>query len=127
MSAPLSTDEWLIEKLLAHLRAEGYSLRIQRWYPARVRQLLNYCNRNGLSIETVRSGHVTQFLRGAISTIAETVQQVATVPEVATSIHRCHQYDAASCARFMAGPGPTTHRARRLSSRYRYGLRHMVA
>ena len=64
MSAPLSTDEMLIEKLLAHLRAEGYSLRIQRWYPARVRQLLDYCNRNGLSIESVRSGHVTRFLRG---------------------------------------------------------------
>ena len=64
MSAPLSTDEMLIEKLLAHLRAEGYSLRIQQWYPARVRQLLDYCNRNALSIETVRSGHVTRFLRG---------------------------------------------------------------
>lgn len=63
MSAPLSTDEVLIEKLLAHLKAEGYSLRIQRWYPARVRQLLDYCNRNGLSIETVRSRHVTRFLR----------------------------------------------------------------
>ncbi len=63
MSAPLSTDEVLIEKLLAHLRAEGYSPRIQRWYPARVRQLLGYCNRNGLSIETVCSAHVTRFLR----------------------------------------------------------------
>ncbi|MCY0858707.1 site-specific integrase [Cupriavidus sp. D39] len=64
MSAPSSTDEMLIQKLLAHLRDEGYSLRIQRWYPARVRQLLDYCNRNGLSIETVRSGQVTRFLRG---------------------------------------------------------------
>ncbi|KAI3608557.1 Integrase/recombinase, RitA (plasmid) [Cupriavidus necator H850] len=64
MSASLSTDELLIEKLQAHLRAEGYSLRIQRWYPARVRQLLDYCNRNGLSIEAVRSAHVTRFLRG---------------------------------------------------------------
>lgn len=63
MSAPLPTDEVLIEKLLAHLRAEGYSLRIQQWYPARVRQLLGYCKRNGLSIETVRSEHVTRFLR----------------------------------------------------------------
>ncbi|BFG80544.1 hypothetical protein PTKU46_85780 [Paraburkholderia terrae] len=52
MSAPLSTHDGLIEKLLAHLRAEGYSLRIQQWYPARVRQLLNYCDHNGLSIET---------------------------------------------------------------------------
>ncbi|SAL69284.1 site-specific integrase [Caballeronia humi] len=64
MSTPLLADERLIEKLLAHLRAEGYSLRIQRWYPARVRPFLNYCRRNGLSIETVVSGHVTQFLRG---------------------------------------------------------------
>ena len=64
MSTPLSTDEWLIEKLLAYLRAEGYSLRTQWWYRARVRQLLNYCNRNGLSIETVRSAHVARFLRG---------------------------------------------------------------
>ncbi|BAO92585.1 tyrosine-type recombinase/integrase [Caballeronia cordobensis] len=64
MFTPVLTDERLIEKLLAHLRAEGYSLRIQRWYPARVRQFLNYCHRNGLSIETVSSGHVTQFLRG---------------------------------------------------------------
>lgn len=63
MSAPLPTDEVLIEKLLAHLRAEGYSLRIQQWYPARVRQFLGYCKRNGLSIETVRSEHVTRFLR----------------------------------------------------------------
>ncbi|WP_157779608.1 hypothetical protein [Cupriavidus pauculus] len=61
MSASLSTDELLIENLQAHLRAEGYSLRIQRWYPARVRQLLDYCDRNGLSIEAVRSGHVTRF------------------------------------------------------------------
>jgi len=63
MSAQVSADEVLIGKLLAHLRAEGYSLRIQQWYPARVRQLLDYCNRNGLPIENVRSGHVRRFLR----------------------------------------------------------------
>jgi site-specific recombinase XerD len=62
MSAPSSTDD-LIEKLLAHLKAEGYSHRIQRWYPARVRQLLKYCNSNALEIEAVRSAHITQFLR----------------------------------------------------------------
>ncbi len=62
MSAPMSPDEVLIEKLLAHLKAEGYSLRIQQWYPARVRQLLDYCNGNGLPIEAVRSVHVTRFL-----------------------------------------------------------------
>jgi integrase/recombinase XerD len=63
MSASLSTDEMLIEKLLAHLRREGYSLRIQRWYPAHVRQLMDYCNCNGLLIETICSEHVTRFLR----------------------------------------------------------------
>jgi len=63
MSVALSPDEVLIEKLLAHLKEHGYSLRIQRWYPARVHQLLDYCNRNGLPIESVRSAHVTRFLR----------------------------------------------------------------
>ena len=63
MSAPSSNDELLIEKLLAHLKAEGYSLRIQQWYPARVRQLLEYCAGNALEIEAVRSVHITQFLR----------------------------------------------------------------
>lgn len=63
MSAPVSTDELLIEKLLAHLKAEGYSLRLQQWYPARVRHLLDYCKRNALAIEAIRSVHVTRFLR----------------------------------------------------------------
>jgi integrase/recombinase XerD len=62
MSAPSSNDD-LIETLLAHLRTERYSHRIQRWYPARARQLLEYCNRNALEIEAVRSVHITQFLR----------------------------------------------------------------
>ncbi|ABE36287.1 hypothetical protein Bxe_C0380 [Paraburkholderia xenovorans LB400] len=34
-------------------------------------------------------------LARAESALAETVQQVATVSEMATSIHRCHQYDDA--------------------------------
>ena len=55
MSASLSTDLVLIQKLLAHLKAEGYSQRIHRSYPARIRQLLDYCNRNRLPIETLRS------------------------------------------------------------------------
>jgi integrase/recombinase XerD len=63
MSVPLSTDEVLIEILLAHLKAEGYSRRIQQWYPARVRQLLDYCNENKQPIETLRSAHMTRFLR----------------------------------------------------------------
>lgn len=63
MSAPVSPDDVLIEKLLAHLKAEGYSLRIQQWYPARVRQLLVYCKSEALPIETVRSAQLTRFLR----------------------------------------------------------------
>jgi integrase/recombinase XerD len=62
MSTPTSTDDLLIKKLLAHLKAEGYSHRIQQWYPARVRRLLDYCNSNALEIEAVRSLHVTRFL-----------------------------------------------------------------
>jgi len=63
MSVPISIDEMLIEKLLAHMKAEGYSLWVQRWYPALVRHLLDYCNSNVLAIETIRSVHVTRFLR----------------------------------------------------------------
>jgi integrase/recombinase XerD len=63
MSASSSNDELLIERLLTHLKTEGYSLRIQQWYPARVRQLLEYCNSNALAIGAVRSVHLTQFLR----------------------------------------------------------------
>jgi len=63
MSALLSTEEVLIEKLLAHLRAEGYSLRVQRWYPAYVRQFLEYCDRNRVPIESAYSMHVTRFLQ----------------------------------------------------------------
>jgi integrase/recombinase XerD len=63
MSALSSNNELLIEKLLAHLKAEGYSRRVQQWYPARVRQLLEYCNSNALEIEAVRSVHIAQFLR----------------------------------------------------------------
>ena len=63
MSIPFSPDDALIEKLLAYLKAERYSQRIQRWYPDRARQLLDYCYRNELPIETLRSAHVTKFLR----------------------------------------------------------------
>ena len=58
-----SIDDLLIEKLRTHLKAEGYSRRVQRWYPARARHLLDYCGRKALAIEGVRSVHVTQFLR----------------------------------------------------------------
>lgn len=63
MSAPTSIDDLWIEKLRTHLKAEGYSLRIQRWYPARVRHLLDFCSSKALAIESVRSLHVAQFLR----------------------------------------------------------------
>jgi integrase/recombinase XerD len=63
MSALSSNGELLIEKLLTHLKAEGYSRWVQRWYPVRVRQLLEYCNSNALEIEAVRSVHIAQFLR----------------------------------------------------------------
>jgi integrase/recombinase XerD len=63
MSAQTSIDDLWIEKLRTHLRAEGYSLRIQQWYPARARHLLDYCSNKALAIESVRSLHVAQFLR----------------------------------------------------------------
>jgi site-specific recombinase XerD len=62
MSTPTSTDDLLLKKLLIHLKAEGYSHRVQQWYPNRVRDLLDYCNSNALEIESVRSVHVTRFL-----------------------------------------------------------------
>ena len=61
MSASTWIDE-LIEKLRTHLRAEEYSRRVQRWYPARARHFLEYCYAKALTIEDVRSVHVTQFL-----------------------------------------------------------------
>jgi len=63
MSTPTSIDDLLIEQLRAHLKAEGYSARVQRWYPARARHLLDYCHRKALAIHAVRSVHVRQFLR----------------------------------------------------------------
>ena len=63
MSTRTSIDDLLVEKLRTHLKAEGYSPRVQRWYPARARHLLDYCDAKALAIEGVRSVHVTQFLR----------------------------------------------------------------
>lgn len=63
MSTRPSADEMLIDKLLTHLKAEEYSLRTQQCYPAKVQQLLDYCDRNGLPVESLRSAHVTRFLR----------------------------------------------------------------
>lgn len=63
MSTPSSIDDSLIEKLQSHLKAEGYSHRVQRWYPALARHLLDYCDSKALAIECIRSAHLTQFLR----------------------------------------------------------------
>jgi integrase/recombinase XerD len=63
MANPTSTNDLLIEKLRAHLNAEGYSDRVQQWYPARARHFLEYCDARKLTIEGVRSMHVLQFLR----------------------------------------------------------------
>lgn len=63
MSTRTSIDDLLVEKLRTHLKAEGYSPRVRRWYPARARHLLDYCDAKALAIEGIRSGHITQFLR----------------------------------------------------------------
>jgi integrase/recombinase XerD len=63
MANPTSSNDLLIEKLRTHLKAEGYSDRIQQWYPTRARRFLAYCAARKLAIEGVRSMHVTQFLR----------------------------------------------------------------
>lgn len=62
MSITTSINDLLLEKLRSQLKAEGYSHRVQRWYPARARHLLDYCDGKALAIEAVRSVHVTQFL-----------------------------------------------------------------
>ena len=69
MSAPILTDEMLIEKLLAHLKAEGYSLSVQQWYPVLVRHLLDYRNSNALAIEAIRSVHVSLTMTRAQSLV----------------------------------------------------------
>jgi len=63
MSTATPIDDLLIEKLRLHLKSEGYSSRVQRWYPARARHFLDYCNGNALAIEAVRSTQVARFLR----------------------------------------------------------------
>jgi integrase/recombinase XerD len=63
MSTPKSIEELWIEKLNAHLKAEGYSRWVQRCYPAYARHLLEYCDGKGLTIESIRTAHLTRFLR----------------------------------------------------------------
>lgn len=63
MSTPVSAHASLIERLRNHLKTEGYSPSIQRWYPTLVGHFLDYCDRRRLAPDAVRSGDVTQFLR----------------------------------------------------------------
>lgn len=63
MSTPISAHASLIDKLQYHLKTEGYSPSIQRCYPTLACHFLDYCNRERLAMEAVRSEHVTQFLR----------------------------------------------------------------
>lgn len=63
MANVTSSNDLLIEELRTHLKAEGYSARVQQWYPARARHFLEYCAARKLAIESVCSMHVTQFLR----------------------------------------------------------------
>ena len=63
MSTSTSNDDALVERLRTHLKAEGYSRSIQRWYPGLARHFLDYCHSRRLSIEAVRSVHLTQFLQ----------------------------------------------------------------
>jgi hypothetical protein len=58
MSTATPIDELLIEKLRIYLKGEGHSGRVHRWYPARARHFLDYCNDNSLAIEAVRPAHV---------------------------------------------------------------------
>ena len=64
MSTATPIDELLIEKLRIYLKGEGYSGRVQRWYPARARHFLEYCNDNTLAVEAVRPAH-WEYARGA--------------------------------------------------------------
>lgn len=63
MTISTPTHYALIDKLRLHLESEGYSARIQRWYPARARQFLDYCDSEHLMADAVRSVHITAFLR----------------------------------------------------------------
>ena len=63
MSKQVSAHASLIERFRIHLKTEGYSPSIQRDYPTRTQRFLDYCDSKALTIETVGSSHVEQFLR----------------------------------------------------------------
>ena len=81
MSIPISADDLLIEKLLTHLKAEGYSLGIQRWYPARVRQLAGLLQQQSPGDRGYPLGAHNAVLAPAISALPETAQRVAAISE----------------------------------------------
>lgn len=53
----------LIDTLRDHLKAEGYSCRVQRHYPVLAAHFLDYCTHERLAPEAVRLKHVTEFLQ----------------------------------------------------------------
>ena len=63
MSIWISAHASLIERFRLHLKTEEYSPSIQRLYPNQVQHFLDYCNSGVLTIETVGSCHVEEFLR----------------------------------------------------------------
>jgi len=78
MSTATPIDELLIEKLRIYLKGEGYSGRVQRWYPARARHFLDYCNDNTLAVEAV--GDVPHSVENG-----EAVAAMVTIPAHAAS------------------------------------------
>jgi site-specific recombinase XerD len=53
----------LIQSLRSHLETQGYSAAVQQRYPTLAGHFLDYCDREGLATDSVRSEHVAQFLR----------------------------------------------------------------
>lgn len=63
MSVQVSAHASLIERFRIYLKAEGYSPSIQRSYPTLAQHFLEHCDSSALTIETVGSCHVEEFLR----------------------------------------------------------------
>lgn len=63
MSSSSSIHDSLIERLRIHLKADEYAPSVQRSYPHLAHQFLDYCDNRALAIETIRSSHLTHFLR----------------------------------------------------------------
>jgi integrase/recombinase XerD len=63
MSTQKSEPASWLEQLTTHLRAERYSASVQRRYPQIAQHFLTYIERLDISIETVRSPDIEEFLR----------------------------------------------------------------